>query len=101
VSKPKKARAVKLGECCPVMDMALRRDGSKSAQRGFEIATPFGLNDGKPRPELMIYRFPRGKKDDPRETADESNWFAVTYAQARFCPFCGAKLDRGEAPSDG
>lgn len=86
----------KLGECCPVLDMALRRDTSKDTRQGFEIATPFGLSDGKARSEVVIYRFRKGKKDDPRETADEANYWDTTYAMARFCPFCGTKLERGE-----
>lgn len=93
----KKASAPKsapLGECCPVFDMVLRRDCAKKAHEGFEIATPFGLSDGKARAEAIIYRFRKGKKDDPRETADESNWSGVTCALAQFCPFCGAKLER-------
>lgn len=85
-------KASKLGECCPVLDMVLRRDCSKSVRRGFEIATPFGLSDGKARAEQIIYLFPKGKKADPKETADEADWSSVTYALAKFCPFCGAPL---------
>jgi hypothetical protein len=81
------AKVQRLGECCPVLALALKRDVSKQVRRGFEVATPFGLSDGKARSEALIYRFPKGAKD-------EGEFKDTTYALVQFCPFCGTKLER-------
>lgn len=87
----KKATASKLprlGECCPVLTLALQRDVSRDVRRGFEVSTPFSLVDGKPRPEVLIYRFPKALRGDKSELKD------ATYAVCAYCPFCGVKLKR-------
>lgn len=82
------AKQPPLGRCCPVLALALQRDVSRDVRRGFEVATPFGLSDGKPRPEVLLYRFPKALRGDTSELKD------ATYAVCAYCPFCGEKLKR-------
>jgi len=83
-------KAPRLGECCPVLALALARDVSKQVRRGFEVATPFRISTGKALPEQLIYRFPKGARGDTSEFKD------TTYAAVAYCPFCGTKLERVE-----
>lgn len=91
-----KAKAPLLGKCCPVLDLVLTRDTSKQVPLGFEIATPFGLSDGKPRSPVIIYRFrkaARVKKGDSI-SEEQRQLQDVSYAACAYCPFCGTKLER-------
>lgn len=83
-------KAPRLGECCPVLALALARDVSKQVRRGFEVATPFQISTGEVLPEQLIYRFPKAARGDTSTFKD------ATYALCKFCPFCGTKLERAE-----
>lgn len=90
----KRRKAARLGECCPVFDTIIRRDGSREQQRGFELAVPFVIRTGKPANEAMIYRFPKAKKG----FVEPPEFSGVSYALVRFCPFCGTPQESGTPP---
>ena len=77
----------KLGECCELFALVIRRDVSREARRGFEVTSPIRLTTGKAMKPVIIYRFPKGSKDDPSESRD------ACYAVAPYCPFCGKKQE--------
>jgi hypothetical protein len=86
----KRRKDKKLGECCELFDMVIKRDVSREARRGFEVAVPFAFTTGDPYAAVMIYRFPKA----PKGAADKPEFKGVTYALVCFCPFCGAQLTR-------
>lgn len=82
----KMEKVARLGECCPVLALALQRDVSREAHRGFEVTTPFDFSSGKALPEVMIYRFPKAA------SGDKSEFRNTTYAACAYCPFCGTNF---------
>lgn len=84
---------VKLGKCCPVLEMVLRRDTfGNMKQKGFAIGQMYHLN-GKPTRETLVYYFRVAKRDDLTQYGAKSEYAGATYATLKSCPFCGESLE--------
>ena len=82
----------KLGECCPVMAMIIKRDvDTGGTPRGFEVAPMFSLESGKHR-DALVYRFTKAKKTNTTEHGYMSKFRDATYATIKCCPFCAAQI---------
>ena len=91
-----KNKKPKLGECCPALDMILRRDVAAGGPvRGFSIGTMFKPNGEKlEQREAVVYHFPKAKKDNTHpEFGYKKKFGDVTYAVVKHCPFCGAQIE--------
>lgn len=75
----------KQSECCPVMQMALSREGKHGLQRAYAFD-----NKGKPA-EPIVCTFPKAKRGSTGAFSYGTEYANVSYALVKFCPFCGKK----------
>jgi hypothetical protein len=77
----------KLGQCCPVLELVLQRGVSQRARVGLAIAESINFKSGA-MGQSLVHNMVRGKKGESYQN--------VTYAEAKFCPFCGTATATAE-----
>ncbi len=73
-----------IGTCCPVLAVTLER--FDEARHGFTVAQRFGIRDGATRGEALIVNMRKAKRGEVTEHPELAK---ATFAECRFCPFCG------------
>lgn len=86
--------------CCPALELALGRanDNTRTGIRTGTVFKPTG-NRLTARTVVVIY-FPKAKKGDDSKYGFNSEYKDTVYGLCRFCPFCGAALEKKEKKSN-
>ncbi len=73
-----------IGTCCAVLTVALER--FEDARHGLTVAQRFGIRDGAARGEALIVNMRKAKRGEDTAYPELAK---ATFAECRFCPFCG------------
>lgn len=85
--------------CCPALELACGR-ANDNQRTGIQTGSMMSTSGKRAswRTAVVIY-FPKAKKGDESKYGYKSEFKNTTYGLCKFCPFCGAQLEKEAAKS--